>query len=1466
MPERNELLALLDAIEDSEARYLSWSLVDEAWERDELLNLLKLEAPQRDPSSLLSALQDENLIGELPNSWPVRYRSRMAETVRLMAYLRQQFPRQNWRTAPSLVADFRFLHEARRFPLRNVAPEEVLRRLGTHKSVTEALAKGAAKVLGDRLLSAFQVRSAEEVFDAIDARADRAVVVCAGTGSGKTLAFYLPALAHLASLNYETPATEVVAIYPRNELLKDQLSTAIDECRRLRRSGGRQLRIGAFFGPTPKSSRTVPETRSGWVKLDKGWRCPFLTCRAVGADGTVCEAPLYWNESDRRAGREHLTCGSCGDILGEDEFTLTRQSMQSSAPDLLFATTEMLNRSLSDGWSMNIFGVGPHANRAPRLVLLDEAHAYVGTNGAQVAYLLRRWRHAVATPMAFVGLSATLANAEQFFSELSGVPSDFVREVVPHPNEMEARGREYQLVLRGDPASQTALLSTSIQSIMLIRRMLDLRDSMYQTGAYGRRVFAFCDNLDLVNRLYRQLLDSEGRTPFNKPDPTGFMLAALRMESLAHQRGEAVNWEARDTEGQRWWFAEALGFGGESLSIGRTSSQDHGVELGADVVVATAALEVGFDDPGVGAVLQHKAPRDVAQFVQRRGRAGRVQSQRPWTIVVLSDFGRDRAAYQDYEALFDPQIPPRSLPLGNQSVKRMQAAMCVMDWSALRLNQGGQRKTSTRRMFAGKSDVGDTARLLGLLEDVLQGGPEQKSLSNYVQRALRLSDEELKNVLWGQPRPLLLEVVPTAFRRIKSEWAHEAPLFDTPLPEFIPRTLFDDLLLPEVQIEAPDGYNVDATTSMGVLQALNELAPGKVTLRWAVKNVTGLWLPPGEGDAVELPLENGFASEGEVVGRVPANHTDGLPIVRPLVIRPTRADKSVRETSTGRLIWELDTLPTGDVVEIPRPRDGFLNRAINKIEAHLYGTSSPLRIRRYARTVDAVVRRTNGSDTKVVNTFTWMGSPAAVGYEMLVDSMHITAAHPTIDQALLTADARRLQQLRRDRFDEITKARLEELGLNQFLSTRVVEVVVGLLAFAALDEFRLATAISAPDSWWHDRTTPVIRALLMVGDNSEDSSKLEDALHEALHRSEVLDIIRRSIPVLSEVPGDKWTSWLTDRYLATLAAAVQSAAQHLCPEFDLDSDVVVDIVPSNVPGVSTIMVSDAIMGGGSAVEALARRVSDDPRRFDQLILTALEPTDLEEADLAMRSTLDFMVQDDRLEKLVAEFRDAPRQQRLDLWRQLLALLGDLGVPTSHAVGASLSNRVFRPGSSTGTDELLRSVLAGWDRLEDNLGFAVGHVTAAVALAQEVSIAQALRSIAPRIKGADHEWINSILRSLLWARAEERRATSLAVSNRFVMRSPKPERTLVLDVLDLIDDTIDVDARDWRDALTEVLVKGRRAFLTSGTSGRRKLQEALISLALDPIETGWLLAYVGGTRAHRRGGRLGFVIELEEAPQ
>ena len=217
---------------------------------------------------------------------------------------------------------------------------------------------------------------------------------------------------------------------------------------------------------------------------------------------------------------------------------------------------------------------------------------YSGTHGAQVANLLRRWRGELSHPPHIVGLSATLPDPTEFFARLIGIPTHAVEVVSPHAHEMREAGREYFLALRGDPASKAALLSTTIQTSMLLRRMLDAKRGSPSRGVFGTRLVVFADSLDLVNRLHSQLLDAEGWSPDAVGRKPGGSLAILRASGAAQS--------ARDEVGQLWDAAEDIGTLGKTIRIGRTTSQDQGYDKDCDIVIATASLEVGFDDPRHG--------------------------------------------------------------------------------------------------------------------------------------------------------------------------------------------------------------------------------------------------------------------------------------------------------------------------------------------------------------------------------------------------------------------------------------------------------------------------------------------------------------------------------------------------------------------------------------------------------------------------------------------------------------------------------------------------------------------------------------------------------------------------------------------------------------------------------------------------------------------------------------------------
>src|SRR5688572_28607620 len=96
---------LLDAIEATELRSLQWGYVDgilsEA-EVDRLADRIVANGAGMLPGAvdLLESVLAQNLVFELSGQGGIGYRSRFAESVRLLSQLRQLLPGRPWATAP----------------------------------------------------------------------------------------------------------------------------------------------------------------------------------------------------------------------------------------------------------------------------------------------------------------------------------------------------------------------------------------------------------------------------------------------------------------------------------------------------------------------------------------------------------------------------------------------------------------------------------------------------------------------------------------------------------------------------------------------------------------------------------------------------------------------------------------------------------------------------------------------------------------------------------------------------------------------------------------------------------------------------------------------------------------------------------------------------------------------------------------------------------------------------------------------------------------------------------------------------------------------------------------------------------------------------------------------------------------------------------------------------------------------
>lgn len=1558
----------LDRLERLEIRVLVWGLVDGALSEAEVLETLGqvLNANQDIAAAddctigtevqLREKLLSFGLLTQVATS-PLdapRYRTRMAEGVRLFARLRQLFPGKhdgaNWVNGPTLVADYRLLWRPRRYPDRNLLRQDA-RRLVAEQVNDDALLAGIDQWLDpespELKFARFQVDATARILKGLSTRSPLGTLVSAGTGSGKTIAFYLPALAWLSAERLKAPASRgvrVIAVYPRNELLKDQLAEVYSQARKFDTplgARGTTLSIGVLYGDTP---RTATGAAKAWHKTNGA--CPFFRCPS-------CDGPVHPDGVGSAEQEARLSCHRCGTQVDSHRLRFSRHAMADSPPDILFTSVETFNRRMSDSSMRHLFGLGPRATRVPSLMLLDEVHLFSGTYGAQVAYMLRRWSHLSRRQTQFVGLSATIADGAAFFASLVGLDRSVVEEVSPSADDMRREGAEYMLALRGDPVSQAALLSTSIQALMLVSRLLDRRNQFSQRERpfAGWRSFAFTDQVDATNRLLYDLRNAEGLTPGGHPAtlraPHGG-LAVLREPSPDRRRYEG---------GQDW---RMLRSNGHALStrhrVERTTALDAGVSKDAEIVVATAALDVGFDDPAVGAVLQHKAPRDMAQFLQRKGRAGRTRHMRPWTIMVLSDYGRDRLAYQAYEQFFDPELPPRELPLSNRYVRRMQATYALIDYLGVAMQQGEPAgsawrdlATPTPTYFKGwpaqavqavkeaiaefplsqdlwreirrrAMSVGGLPQttkwdgcnyleahirrryLVSKLADLLRQPDAAESLARYVSSALSLKREDTDTLLWDSPRSLLLTVIPTALRRLATNWrAGGATAADRtaehPLPEFIPGTLFSDLALPEVQLlGGPEKYKGEA---LPVLQALNELAPGKVSRRLD----DALWLGPSgdelpailaaTGGTANVDVDLWYELEPELpFNRVSEEGVTLCPAWRPraLKLRPTPEKPKVGDSSNARLQWcsQLFGRQSLRPFTVPATRVGIA-RLVHDVVVHTHASHTSATVRRYAVGSTVKLRVKQGQTVEDYSAkwcFTREGQPCGVGFQIEVDAVCFEMVrHASPSSTLREADASVQRAARTARFQwEVQHGvALATVANNIFLRNWLGQVFqVAAVAFAEKNNCALGEAVDAlrgPGAPAH--LEHVLETIFQApnaptedaDDDNAEEPRLRARLSELLASADTRALLAElSMRILAGPIDSHWDDWLERAQRQTFAAAVMDAIQQACPQVDPD-ELVVDTEPSpredgTLPGHAEVWISETNPGGSGLIEQVVEALASNTDHFFRRIETALSVSEFEQIDMQLRDFVD-RVGGPLADIEWAEHTDAVRAavSAADADSALGALrrfLAEQGHAVFHGYVSALSNRLLRPGSPVALDSLLAQVLTSWSALEARLGIEVDARVICAVFSRNTDIDDAFREAGFTVPlGQVDTWRFNMLAGVLWARGHALRTHALPVAERFSARPTVTDRLLLAPWLSREEVPIDGQTDSALEELHQRLKARGRADMRFGANAEG-LDRIIAFAATVPVQLEYLNVYPRLTAVSRLQRQTTLSFELEVA--
>ena len=366
-------------------------------------------------------------------------------------------------------------------------------------------------------------------------------VVTTGTGSGKTECFLLPLLAQIAreSASWTAPtrpapgrewwaddhtmrspqwghatrpaAMRGIILYPLNALVEDQLrrlrgALDSDDAHRWMDANrhGNRVTFGRYTGATPLAGPAGEKTRVKRLRDE---------LRDLAQERQQIEEAIA-KDPTREDIRYHFPRLDGGEAW-------SRWDMQHSPPDILITNYSMLNIMLMRGIESPIFEQTRrwleepgHPERQFSLVI-DELHAYRGTPGTEVAYILRLLLDRLGlTPdspkLRIMATTASLeasADGRTFLREFFGrdqfafiegkqaIPDETVIDQVrPHADHFAAFGRALTL---GDAADRPRWNdgAPSPADAVVKQQMATLADSLTSSGAKGD------PTLDPANRL-----------------------------------------------------------------------------------------------------------------------------------------------------------------------------------------------------------------------------------------------------------------------------------------------------------------------------------------------------------------------------------------------------------------------------------------------------------------------------------------------------------------------------------------------------------------------------------------------------------------------------------------------------------------------------------------------------------------------------------------------------------------------------------------------------------------------------------------------------------------------------------------------------------------------------------------------------------------------------------------------------
>lgn len=312
---------------------------------------------------------------------------------------------------------------------------------------------------------------------------DEDIIVATGTGSGKTESFLMPILGSLAIEAADRPnvaslrGCRAILLYPMNALVNDQLGRIRklfgDErvASLLKKGRSRNVQFGSYTSKTPypgvyKSGKTTAHIEPLFEKFYLKYAGDANKVRELQAKGKWPSKDLIKFYAKQK---EQLEAYRTGKRQGKpriirnwhlrlktqttDRELLTRHEMQELCPDILITNYSMLEYMLMRPIERSIFQDTKkwlEADQNNKLILiLDEAHMYRGTGGAEVAFLIRRLMARLGIDrnrMKCILTSASLGKSEEdkraiinFAGELTGITEKTFRKFQLITGDLELR-------------------------------------------------------------------------------------------------------------------------------------------------------------------------------------------------------------------------------------------------------------------------------------------------------------------------------------------------------------------------------------------------------------------------------------------------------------------------------------------------------------------------------------------------------------------------------------------------------------------------------------------------------------------------------------------------------------------------------------------------------------------------------------------------------------------------------------------------------------------------------------------------------------------------------------------------------------------------------------------------------------------------------------------------------------------